>query len=104
MTVRAGPNQVIFQLEIAQFRWPRTGARMAISLKSLYQVLGLNQFSGQQWHWLAGSWHRWRGHVGNFGLGEHVLAACSMEAICPWRVGAGRFAERRLVSRHIRGS
>lgn len=80
LTVRAGPNRISFEFDIAQFRWPRTGARMAVSLKSCYQALGLDQFKGQQWRWVAGSWQRWRSHLGSFGLGEHVLATGAMEA------------------------
>lgn len=96
MKVVAGPSRVSFELEVATFRWPRCGARLMISSRSCYEVLGLSQFGGQQWRRVAGSFRRWQAHLGQLGLAEHVVVTGTMEAsvgayfshlhICVWLI------------------
>lgn len=79
LTLVVGPNALPLSLDVAEFRWPRCGARIAVSAKSLYDALALTQYSGQQWRWVAGSWRRWKKHMADMGLGEHIIATGGME-------------------------
>ena len=77
--VLIGPNKCNANLDVAMLRWPRMGARIVFSCTSLYTVLALDQFKGQPWRWVNGSWKRWQKHMHSFGLQEHVLGSSAME-------------------------
>lgn len=81
LVVALVPNSLKVSLDVAEFRWPRCGARIAVSAKSSYDALALTQYNGQQWRWVVGSCRRWKKHMVEMGLGEHILATGGMEEL-----------------------
>lgn len=80
LTVCIGATLAQHRFELAVFRWPRPpAARVAISARALYEQLGLDQFGGQQWRWVDGSWRRWRASMQQLGLDEHIMPSGLMK-------------------------
>lgn len=75
-----GATRASRRFELAIFRWPRApAARVAMSARSLYDQIGLDQFGGQQWRWVDGSWRRWRAIMQQLGLGEQIVPSGLMK-------------------------
>lgn len=51
----------------------RPNGKIFVSLKSCYENMGLTQFSGQSWRWIFSGWENWKGFLGTFGLGPHLV-------------------------------
>lgn len=81
VTVGIPPNMSKQKFDAVVYRWPRQGVRVHISAKSLYENLGLNQFKGEQWRWVSGSWRRWTKHMATFGLAEHIMPSGTMKEL-----------------------
>lgn len=59
----------------------RPAARVMISTRSLYQVLGLTQFGGESWRWVHGSLSRWSSELTKLGYPQHVLRSAATKVL-----------------------
>lgn len=53
------------------FKWHRFGARLFVSMTSLYAELGLQQFNGRAWRWTQGC-KRWGAWLASIGLPDQI--------------------------------
>lgn len=83
LELKVGATRAPKVLDLVIFKWPRTaGAQIMFCAKSVYDELGLSQFSGASWRWISGSWRRWQTSMLNdFGLGDHVLPSTLMKEL-----------------------
>lgn len=58
-------------LTAVYFRWHRFGSRVFISMTSLYEQLGLQQFNGRAWRWTQGC-RRWDSWLASLGLPDQI--------------------------------
>lgn len=81
LKVNVGASLAGKVLEILVYKWPRSpAARIMFCTKSLYDAMGLSQFSGESWRWISGSWKRWQACMrGDFEMDEHVLHSTLMK-------------------------
>ena len=49
------------------------GAKLFVSLKSIYEGLQLSQFGGRPWRWYASGYAKWAQQLEEIGLGEHIM-------------------------------
>lgn len=79
-----GCNDSSQTLTIWVLKWARTpDCRVMVSCRCLFQCLGLDQFSGEWWRWVAAGLPRWRKHMAAMGLQRHVLRSAGSEvALC----------------------
>ena len=71
-------NKVQFQGVLLM--WPRNpGCLVMLKLATLYKVMGLNQFGGQQWRWVNSGFAPWKKALSALGLESHLLASHNMK-------------------------
>lgn len=108
LLIQVGATLAQHRFELAVFRWPRPpAARVVVSARGLYEKLGLDQFGGQQWRWVDGSWRRWRTSMQQIGLDEHIIPSGLMKERCrgvgPSMSGAHPPPHHCSLQRHRRG-
>ena len=84
--VECGPMASANDFQLYGLTWLRGPAATTMwSAKSLYEALGLTQFSGQQWRWTWAGYPSWKKHLASLGLEQHILRSALMKA-CPRKV------------------
>lgn len=103
LTMQVGATLATKHLQAVCYRWPRRPcARIMICAKSLYDQLGLSQFSGESWRWIAGSWRRWQSCMRDeFGMEEHVLPSTLMKELSLAGGGGGGSRRQGHRGRHL---
>lgn len=81
VTLRLGAINAEKSFQIFAYKWPRSpAARIMWDTKGIYAGLDFDQFRGQQWRWVNGSWRRWQQVMSDdFGMAEHVLPSAAMK-------------------------
>lgn len=73
LSIHVGTLRMACKVDLAIFRWPRaSGARVYLSLKSAYNVMGLSQFNGQSWLWVFSGMKRWVNLMSAFGIVDGI--------------------------------
>lgn len=85
-----GVTKCEHQLLASLWKWPRLGARLFFSTKSIYEAMGFDQFARHPWRWSCQGAPRWATYAESLGLPGHVM----MSTKAPLDVsGSSRSAE-----------
>jgi hypothetical protein len=71
ISIEVGPTKAMTEFDLGVFKWPRNGARVFISMKSVYSKLGFSQFGGNSWQWIGAAKARWVKYLTQHGLAQH---------------------------------
>lgn len=83
-----GVPERAFGFVAALLNWPQMpGASVMWSCKSVYDALGLDQFSKQPWRWTFASVPKWQRYMADFNMQSHVLRSVQSEVVRRVRVG-----------------
>lgn len=83
--LRVGVRNAKVLLKAWALKWPRPPAgRLYVSLKSLCEVLGLDQFNHQWWRWSWAGMPRWQKRLSEYGLQEHLLLSIRCQVVSVW--------------------
>lgn len=73
-----GPQRAKTEFDLAVFRWARSGARVFISMTSVYHKLGFSHFQGRAWRWVHGGRKQWERAFDEHGLRGHLAFSTQM--------------------------
>lgn len=72
INLNMGPAKTKVCLQSWFLKWPRAPkCRVLVSTKSLYDLLGLDQFSSEWWRWAWAGLPRWAKRLEEYGMQQH---------------------------------
>jgi hypothetical protein len=78
ISITFSPCAKSVELDVTVLSWPRNGAKVFLSLPSLYAALGFDQFGGESWRWVHAGKERWKRKFDLCGLQDHLQKSCCM--------------------------
>ena len=61
--LRVAPTDVLVALQFAQFRWPRQGFRIFVSVADIHRFFKFSQYHNQSSVWVNHMWTSWQHHL-----------------------------------------